>query len=104
MSLYSGIPRYASFGRVNIESERSCDKVRGGIQMIEHIRDIIAWGLNEDFWSEDSLLVEGYYNTFNEVLNCEGFTIWDDQRNTVYITLQNGKEYKITIEEGEVCI
>ena len=76
----------------------------GGIQMIEHIRDIIAWGLNEDFWSEDSLLVEGYYNTFNEVLNCEGFTIWDDQRNTVYITLQNGKEYKITIEEGEVCI
>ena len=50
----------------------------GGIQMIEHIRDIIAWGLNEDFWSEDSLLVEGYYNTFNEVLNCEGFTIWDD--------------------------
>ena len=55
--------------------------------MIEHIRDIIAWGLNEDFWSEDSLLAEGYYNTFNEVLNCEGFTIWDDQRNTVYITL-----------------
>lgn len=40
----------------------------------------------------------------DEVLNCEGFTIWDDQRNTVYITLQNGKEYKITIEEGEVCI
>lgn len=39
--------------------------------MIEHIRDIIAWGLNEDFWSEDSLLAEGYYNTFNEVLNCE---------------------------------
>lgn len=72
--------------------------------MIEHIRDIIAWGLNEDFWSEDSLLAEGYYNTFDEVLNCEGFTIWDDQRNTVYITLQNGKEYKITIEEGEVCI
>ena len=72
--------------------------------MIEHIRDIIAWGLNEDFWSEDSLLVEGYYNTFNEALNCEGFTIWDDQRNTVYITLQNGKEYKITIEEGEICI
>ena len=59
MSLYSGIPRYASFGRVNIETERSCDKVRGGIQMIEHIRDIIAWGLNEDFWSEDSLLAEG---------------------------------------------
>lgn len=44
MSLYSGIPRYASFGRANIESERSCDKVRGEIQMIEHIRDIIALG------------------------------------------------------------
>lgn len=72
--------------------------------MIEHIRDLIAGCLNEDFWSEDSLLVEGYYNTFNEGLNCEGFTIWDDRRNTVYITLQNGKEYKITIEEGEVCI
>lgn len=76
----------------------------GGIQRIEHIRDIIAGGLNEDFWSEDSLLAEGYYNIFGEVLNCEGFTIWDDRRNTVYITLQNGKEYKITIEEGEVCI
>ena len=50
------------------------------------------------------MLAEGYYNTFDEVLNCEGFTIWDDQRNTVYITLQNGREYKITIEEGEVCI
>ena len=72
--------------------------------MIEHIRDIIAWGLNADFGSEDSLLVAGQYNTFNEVINCEGFTIWDDQRNTVDITLQNGKEYKITIEEGEVCI
>ena len=59
MSLYSGIPRYASFGRANIKSERSCDKVRAGIQMIEYIRDIIAWGLNEDFWSEDSLLAEG---------------------------------------------
>ena len=31
--------------------------------MIEHIRDIIAWGLNEDFWSEDSLLAEGYIDS-----------------------------------------
>ena len=31
--------------------------------MIKHIRDTIAWGLNEDFWSEDSLLAEGYYDT-----------------------------------------
>ena len=72
--------------------------------MIDYIVDAIMYGLDKDFWSEDSLLAEGYYNTFDEVLNCEGFTIWDDRRNTVYITLQNGKEYKITIEEGEVCI
>lgn len=69
--------------------------------MIEHIRDIIAWGLNEDFWSEDSCLVDGYYECYGEQLDCEGLLIWKDDVNgtILHLSLGAGKQYKITIEE-----
>ena len=77
--------------------------MRGEIQMIEHIRDIIAWGLNEDFWSEDSLLVDGFHECYGEQLTCEGFCAYPSSTddNVVYVDIGGDSvhRFKITIEE-----
>lgn len=71
--------------------------------MIEHIRDIIAWGLNEDFWSEDSLLVDGFHECYGEQLTCEGFCAYPSSTddNVVYVDIGEDSvhRFKITIEE-----
>lgn len=71
--------------------------------MIEHIRDIIAWGLNEDFWSEDSLLVDGFHECYGEQLTCEGFCAYPSSTydNVVYVNIGGDSvhRFKITIEE-----
>ena len=71
--------------------------------MIEHIRDIIAWGLNEDFWGEDSLLVDGFYECYGEQLTCEGFCAYPSSTddNVVYVDIGEDSvhRFKITIEE-----
>lgn len=70
--------------------------------MIEHIRDIIAWGLNEDFWSEDSLLVDGFHECYGEQLTCEGFCAYPSSTddNVVYVDIGEDSvhRFKITIE------
>ena len=75
----------------------------GGTQMIEHIRDIIAWGLNEDFWGEDSLLVDGFHECYGEQLTCEGFCAYPSSTddNVVYVDIGEDSvhRFKITIEE-----
>ena len=71
--------------------------------MIEHIRDIIAWGFNEDFWSEDSLLVDGFHECYGEQLTCEGFCAYPSSTddNVVYVDIGGDSvhRFKITIEE-----
>ena len=71
--------------------------------MIEHIRDIIAWGLNEDFWGEDSLLVDGFHECYGEQLTCEGFCAYPSSTddNVVYVDIgeDSVRRFKITIEE-----
>lgn len=71
--------------------------------MIEHIRDIIAWGLNEDFWGEDSLLVDGFHECYGEQLTCEGFCVYPSSMddNVVYVDIggDSVRRFKITIEE-----
>ena len=71
--------------------------------MIEYIRDIIAWGFNEDFWSEDSLLVDGFHECYGEQLTCEGFCAYPSSTydNVVYVNIGGDSvhRFKITIEE-----
>lgn len=72
--------------------------------MIEYIRDIIAWGFNEDFfWSEDSLLVDGFHECYGEQLTCEGFCAYPSSTddNVVYVDIGGDSvhRFKITIEE-----
>lgn len=69
--------------------------------MIDYIRDAIMYGLDKDFWSEDSCLVDGYYKCQGEQLDCEGLLIWKDDIDgtMVHLRLGEGKQYKITLEE-----
>lgn len=71
--------------------------------MIEYIRDIIAWGFNEDFWSEDSLLVDGFHECYGEQLTCEGFCAYPSSTddNVMYVDIGEDSihRFKITIEE-----
>lgn len=41
--------------------------------MIGCIKDAIQSGLYQDFWGEDSLLVDGFHECYGEQLTCEGF-------------------------------
>lgn len=72
--------------------------------MIEHIRDIIAWGLNEDFWSEDSLLVDGFHECYGEQLTCEGFCAYPSSAddNVVYVDIGGDSVHRFTITIKEV--
>ena len=72
--------------------------------MIEHIRDIIAWGLNEDFWSEDSLLVDGFHECYGEQLTCEGFCAYPSSTddNVVYVDIGEDSVHRFTITIEEV--
>ena len=40
----------------------------GGIKMIGCIKDAIQSGLYQDFWGEDSLLVDGFHECYGEQL------------------------------------
>ena len=72
--------------------------------MIEHIRDIIAWGLNEDFWGEDSLLVDGFHECYGEQLTCEGFCAYPSSTddNVVYVDIGEDSVHRFTITIEEV--
>lgn len=70
-------------------------------RMIDYIRDAIMYGLDKDFWSEDSCLVDGYYDCYDGLLNCESLSVWKDNtnKNVMHLRLGEGEQYKITIEE-----
>lgn len=73
--------------------------------MIKYISDVIAWGLNEDYWAEDSLLIEGYNECFGKLLTCDDMFVWQEKsENALYIEFGNGKRFRIVIEEEANCI
>ena len=70
--------------------------------MIKYIRETILFGLEEDFWREDSLLVDGVHDCYSDQLNCEAMSAWPDIKDDVlHLSLGEdiGKQFKITIEE-----
>ena len=90
-----------------MESQRTCgyayeDLFEEGRQVINYIRETILFGLEDDFWREDSLLVDGVHDCYGGQLNCEGMSAWPDMKDGVlHLSLGKdaGKQFKITIKE-----
>lgn len=70
--------------------------------MIGYIKDAIQSGLYQDFWGEDSLLVDGFHECYGEQLTCEGFCAYPSSTddNVVYVDIGGDSvhRFKITIE------
>lgn len=70
--------------------------------MISYIKDAIQSGLYQDFWGEDSLLVDGFHERYGEQLTCE-FCAYPSSTddNVVYVDIGEDSvhRFKITIEE-----
>ena len=68
-----------------------------------YIKDAIQSGLYQDFWSEDSLLVDGFQECYGEQLTCEGLNIYPDgtDDNVMYVDIgeDSCRRFTITIEE-----
>lgn len=70
--------------------------------MINHIRETILFGFEDDLWREDSLLVDSVHDCYGDQLNCEGMSAWPDIKDGVlHLSLGEGigRQFKITIEE-----
>ena len=71
--------------------------------MIGYIKDAIQSGLYQDFWREDSLLVDGFQERYGEQLTCEGLNVYPDgtDDNVMYVDIGEDSccRFKITIEE-----
>ena len=71
--------------------------------MIGCIKDAIQSGLYQDFWGEDSLLVDGFHECYGEQLTCEGFCAYPSSMddNVMYVDIGEDSvhRFKITIEE-----
>ena len=71
--------------------------------MIGCIKDAIQSGLYQDFWGEDSLLVDGFHECYGEQLTCEEFYVYPSSMddNVMYVDIGEDSvhRFKITIEE-----
>lgn len=71
--------------------------------MIQSLKDIIQACLEDDFWRNDSFLVEAYYAHYGKQLTCEELCVcpssMDD--NVVYVDIgeDSVRRFKITIKE-----
>lgn len=70
--------------------------------MIGYIKDAVQSGLYQDFWGEDSLLVDGFHECYGEQLTCEGFCAYPSSTddNVVYVDIGEDSvhRFKIIIE------
>ena len=71
--------------------------------MIGCIKDAIQSGLYQDFWGEDSLLVDGFHECYGEQLTCEELCVYPSSMddNVMYVDIgeDSVRRFKITIEE-----
>ena len=71
--------------------------------MIGCIKDAIQSGLHQDFWGEDSLLVDGFHECYGEQLTCEELCVYPSSMddNVMYVDIgeDSVRRFKITIEE-----
>ncbi len=71
--------------------------------MIQSLKDIIQACLEDDFWRNDSFLVEAYYAHYGKQLTCEEFCVYPSSMddNVMYVDIGEDSvhRFKITIEE-----
>lgn len=71
--------------------------------MIGCIKDAIQSGLYQDFWGEDSLLVDGFHECYGKQLTCEELCVYPSSMddNVMYVDIgeDSVRRFKITIEE-----
>ena len=71
--------------------------------MIGCIKDAIQSGLYQNFWGEDSLLVDGFHECYGEQLTCEELCVYPSSMddNVMYVDIgeDSVRRFKITIEE-----
>jgi len=74
-------------------------KKGNGIKMESTILDIIKNGIDEDFWGEDSLLVDRYAEkTGGDQLDCEMIsTSYNEDGESISITIGN-TEYRVLVQ------
>ena len=71
--------------------------------MTQSLKDIIQACLKDDFWRNDSFLVEAYYAHYGKQLTCEEFCVYPSSMddNVMYVDIGEDSvhRFKITIEE-----
>ena len=71
--------------------------------MIQSLKDIIQACLEDDFWRNDSFLVEAYYAHYGKQLTCEELFVYPSSMddNVMYVDISEDSihRFKITIEE-----
>ena len=71
--------------------------------MIQSLKDIIQACLEDDFWRNDSSLVEAYYAHYGKQLTCEELCVYPSSMddNVMYVDIgeDSVRRFKITIEE-----
>ena len=72
--------------------------------MIGCIKDAIQSGLYQDFWGEDSLLVDGFYECYGEQLTCEELCVYPSSMddNVMYVDIGEDSVHRFTITIEEV--
>ena len=57
--------------------------------LIKALRDVIEDGINGDFWDEDSILVDAFYEATGDQLDCEGLSVYPDINENLVVELGN---------------
>lgn len=72
--------------------------------MIQSLKDIIQACLEDDFWRNDSFLVEAYYVHYGKQLTCEEFCAYPSSTddNVVYVDIGEDSVHRFTITIEEV--
>lgn len=69
-----------------------------GNKIIDALYRVFADAIEEDFWHEESDLVDAYYDVMKDQLDCDGIGSWMDKDGTMRITI-GGFEFKVRISE-----
>lgn len=68
-------------------------------KVIDALYRIFADAIEDDFWHEESDLVDAYYDEMGDQLDCEGLGSWMTENGTMRITV--GKlELRVAISEA----
>ena len=66
--------------------------------VINALYRVFASAIEDDFWHEESVLVDAYHDEIGEQLDCEGIGSWMAENGTMRITI-GGLELRVAITE-----